>query len=103
RVESTVVLRSNGGPPFPRRDRSPFLRYPSHQAHRLIRGFASSPRGEFALVGKGFSVLQTLYARSAPDRIEVSGLTAYRWKNNEFVMSGEVRHPNGDTPKYFRR
>jgi len=36
------------------------------RAYALIRGFASSPRGEFALIGKGFSVLEEPYARTAP-------------------------------------
>jgi hypothetical protein len=48
-------------------------------------------------------VLRTLYARTAPDCTGVSGFTAYPWKNNEFVMSFEVRRPNGDTLGIFGR
>jgi hypothetical protein len=86
---NTIVLLCCGGPPFPRRTNSPFLRWSGHQAHRLIRDFAPPPHGGFALVGKGSPRYKNLLATQGVCRRE-------RARRRRLVSSRKPREADRD-------
>src|SRR5207253_10839248 len=74
-----------------RRASTPLLRQPGRQARRLTRGFASSPRGEFALIGKGSPRSEISMRKSRLTSSQVSWLAKFEKAGSYRGASQEAR------------